>query len=237
MAFISDFLQRGTHAARLALTLDATQAGFRFFETDTLQEFGWDGSGWYQIGTTAGGTPHDLLDGTLDQDTVAGSVVAGDVIVGNTTPKWSRLAVGTPGQLLSPRGSPAVPNWEDELKPLEFIIDGGGATITTGLKGYLIAEQDLTIAQVTLLGDQTGSIEVDLWKCTYADFDAGGTHPVVGDSIVASAPPTITSDVKSQDSTLTGWTTALAQGDIIAYNVNSVTTFQRVTISLRCKRA
>ena len=72
------------------------------------------------------------------------------------------------------------------------------------------------------------TIVVDVWKCTYSQFDAGGTHPVSGDKITASAPPTISSATKSQDSTLTGWTTAFAAGDILAFNVNSATTKTRL---------
>ncbi len=114
-----------------------------------------------------------------------------------------------------------------------FLIDGGGATITTGMKGYIEVPFACTINRNTLLGDQSGSIVVNIWKCTYSQFDAGSTHPVVGDKITASAPPTISTATKSQDSTLTGWTTAVAAGDILAFNVDSVTTMQRVTLSLK----
>lgn len=37
----------------------------------------------------------NLLDGAVHTDTLAGTVARGDVIVGNSTPKWSRLAVGS----------------------------------------------------------------------------------------------------------------------------------------------
>lgn len=119
------------------------------------------------------------------------------------------------------------------VRDITFVIDGGGSTITTGVKGYLIIDFASTITQATLLADQSGSVVVNVWKCTYAQFDAGSTHPVSGDSITASAPPTISTATKSQDSTLTGWTTAISAGDVLAFNVNSVTTCQRVTITLR----
>lgn len=113
------------------------------------------------------------------------------------------------------------------------VIDGGGSVITTGVKGYLAVPFDGTITQATQLADQSGSIVVNVWKCTYAQFDAGSTHPLVGDKITASAPPTISTATKSQDSTLTGWTTTFAAGDVFAFNVDSVTTIQRVTLSLK----
>ncbi len=119
------------------------------------------------------------------------------------------------------------------LAAIEYIIDGGGSVITTGMKGYLQIPFACTISQSTLLADQSGSIVVDVWKCTQAQFDAGATRPVSTDKITASAPPTISSSTKAQDSTLTGWTTSIAAGDILAFNVNSVTTIQRATLALK----
>lgn len=40
-------------------------------------------------------TPHALLDGSINSDTLSGSATRGDVIFGNSTPKWARKAVGT----------------------------------------------------------------------------------------------------------------------------------------------
>lgn len=120
---------------------------------------------------------------------------------------------------------------------LQFIIDGGGAVLTTGVKGYMQVDFAGTITQATLLADQSGSVVVNIWKCTYSQFDAGGTHPVVGDKITASAPPTISGATKSQDATLSGWTTSFAAGDIFAFSVDSVTTIQRVTVDLKVNRS
>jgi hypothetical protein len=128
------------------------------------------------------------------------------------------------------------PTGPAQVNGINFIIDGGGTTIATGLKGYLKVDFACTINQNTLLGDRSGSIVVNIWKCTQAQFDAGATHPVVGDKITASAPPTISSATNSQDSTLTGWTTAIAAGDILAFNVDSVTSMQRVTVDLKVTR-
>lgn len=122
-----------------------------------------------------------------------------------------------------------------QLFGVSFIIDGGGAAIGTGLKGWLHFDFPWTINEVTTLADQTGSIVVDIWKTTYANY-APGTHPVVADSITASAPPTLSSASKAQDSTLTGWTTAVNVDDILAFNVTSASTVQRVSIGLKGTR-
>lgn len=88
-----------------------------------------------------------------------------------------------------------------------------------------------TITGVTLLADAAGDIVIDIWKDTYANFP-----PVNGDSITASAPPTLSSAAKSQDTTLTGWTTSLAAGDILRFNVDSAATVARVTLALALTR-
>jgi hypothetical protein len=115
-----------------------------------------------------------------------------------------------------------------QVTTITFVIDGGGSAIATGIKGDLEIPFGCTINQVTVLGDQSGSIVVDIWKNTYANFP-----PTDADSITASAPPTLSTADKSQDSTLTGWTTSIAAGDILRFNVDSATTVERVTISLK----
>lgn len=122
----------------------------------------------------------------------------------------------------------------DGVKGIEFVIDGNGSVISVSTKGYLEIPFNCTINQATLLADQGGAIVVDVWKCTYAQFDAGGTHPVVGDSITASAPPTIpATGTKAQDATLVGWTTSITAGSLLGFHVNSCTTITRVTLSLK----
>ena len=117
------------------------------------------------------------------------------------------------------------------MASVTFVIDGGGSAITTGVKGDIEIPFACTIEAVTLLADQSGSIVVDIWKDTYANYP-----PTSGDSITASAKPTISSAVKSQNTTLTGWTTSVTAGDTIRFNVDSATTVQRVTVSLKVRK-
>jgi hypothetical protein len=84
-----------------------------------------------------------------------------------------------------------------------------------------------TITAVTLLADASGSIVVDIWKDTYANFP-----PTDADTITAAAVPTISTATKSQDSTLTGWTTSVTAGDVLRFNVDSVTTITRCLVHL-----
>jgi hypothetical protein len=113
-----------------------------------------------------------------------------------------------------------------------FVLDGGGSVLTTGVKGDVEIPFACTITAARLLADQSGSIVVDIWKDTYANFP-----PTDADSITSSAPPTISSATKAEDTTLTGWTTSITAGNILRFNVDSATTVTRVTVSLTCVKS
>jgi hypothetical protein len=114
---------------------------------------------------------------------------------------------------------------------LAFMIDGAGVAIATGVKGDVRIPWASTITKVTTLADQSGSIVVDIWKDTYANYP-----PTVADTITASAKPTLSSATKAEDSTLTGWTTSVTAGDTLRFNVDSATTVTRVTLILEFTR-
>lgn len=123
---------------------------------------------------------------------------------------------------------------------IEYVIDGGGSALTTSTCSYTSGQLCVleipfacTITAARLLADQSGSVVIEVAKTTYSSY-APGTHPVSGDKITASAPPTISSASKSQDTTLTGWTTSVSAGDILGFSVTSATTITRVTVSLTC---
>jgi hypothetical protein len=117
------------------------------------------------------------------------------------------------------------------LAAIEFVIDGGGAAIATGLYGFLDVPFACTINAARLYANQTGTITVDIWVCAYANFP-----PTIANTITASDVPTISSGVDYSDTTLTGWTTSIAAGSVIGYNVTGVTSIQRVTCSLGIAR-
>lgn len=115
-------------------------------------------------------------------------------------------------------------------------LNNGTSALVAGQYMDFVAEYAFTINQVTMLADQSGSVVLDLRKCTYAQFD-DSAHPVSGDSICASAKPTISSAAKSQDNTLMGWTTSVSAGDVIRVYVVSATGITQVTLSLKVTRA
>jgi len=124
-----------------------------------------------------------------------------------------------------------IDDLHDDVKKasIQLIIDGGGSTIVTGNAGDIEVPFDCEIQKVTLLAKESGSIQIDIYNGTYA------SHPP-SSSITASAIPSISSSTKYQDSTLTGWTKSLTGGTILRFNVDSVTTITRCTISLEIKK-
>ncbi len=116
---------------------------------------------------------------------------------------------------------------------IPFVMNNGTVVLATGIQpGNLVVPFACTITEWTLLLDQSGSIVVDIWKDTYANYP-----PTVADTITASAKPTVTTATKGQSSTLTGWTTAIAAGDTLRFNIDSVTSALNATLILKVRRS
>lgn len=109
-----------------------------------------------------------------------------------------------------------------------FVIDGGGIPIVTGIKGFVPIPYPATITGWTLLADVTGSISVDVWKAPFASYP-----PTVANTICGGTPPTLSAALSGQLLTLIGWSTAVAAGDVLGFNVSSTSgTITRVTVMI-----
>ena len=122
-----------------------------------------------------------------------------------------------------------------------YVCDEGGTALSTGVKGYLKVPFSGTITAVELLGysdgsGATGSAEVDIWKCTYAQFDAGATAPTAANSIVGGDYPAIVSGTKYLNTSLGLWSPGVTANDVFAYNLRSNSVFTRLTISMTILR-
>lgn len=171
-------------------------------------------------------TPLTIAQGGTGVSTIG---AAGSLVYSDGT-KQASSSVGSAGQFVVSNGPSGI-TYQTLSASIVYVIDGGGATFSTGVKGFLQIPFNCTITAVSLLADQTGSVVVDIWKDTYANFP-----PTAADSITGAAKPTISASNKSVNSTLTGWTTSITAGDVLAFNVDSATTITRLTITLSVNR-
>lgn len=169
-------------------------------------------------------------DGNWAVPSGTGVSVTGSPANGNLT-KFSGASSITNGDLsgdATTSGTLAV-TLASQFKKRQITVNIGDGVnvISTGIAGDISVPVGCTITKVRMLADQSGSIVVDIWKDTYANYP-----PTVADTITASAKPTISAATKSEDSTLTGWTTSITAGDTLRFNVDSVATITRLALSL-----
>ena len=112
-----------------------------------------------------------------------------------------------------------------------FNIDGGVSAITTGTKIYFKVPFDISINSWELAADQSGSIVIDIWKDTYANFP-----PTVGDTMTGSEKPTLSNQQTNRDTNLTTWNTSVASGDYLVLHVDSATSVIKVNLLLGGRR-
>jgi len=129
-----------------------------------------------------GGAPHDLLSAT-HPDTLSGGPVRGDLIRGNATPKWERLAKGSTNYILKAGASDVA--W-DALLGIGALSAPGGDRIlfyddTAGTVEFLVPSTGLSISGTTLTASQA------LLSATHTDTLADSV--VKGDVVVGNATP------------------------------------------------
>jgi hypothetical protein len=121
-----------------------------------------------------------------------------------------------------------------EVDTINVVIGDGLVVLTTGIKAALRVDFNAVITGsfVHEFDGTTGSVVLDIAKSPAYVVGVAPTFT----SIVASAPPTITSARYAEDTTLTGWTTDIARGDVLRFSVTSITSFTRLLIALRIRR-
>ena len=182
-------------------------------------------------GLTAISNPFTGTSGGLAAFHAAGGAYKITATSGAFSITWDWVGIGTTQEYDLEDLEDYINN-QVELASIGLRIDNGAVVIPTGVNGNLVIPFACTISQWTLLANESGSIVIDIWKDSYANYP-----PTVGDSITASAKPTITTASKGQSSTLTGWNTTLLAGDILRFNVDSVTTIKAVDINITVLRA
>src|SRR5665213_1382651 len=113
------------------------------------------------------------------------------------------------------------------VSAIQFVVDGGGSVPGTGVYGQISLPYNCTIVGWTIVADQSGSAVIDVLRSTYAGFPTTT-------SIAGTDKPTLSTAQKNNDFTLTGWgSTALNAGDELQISLSSVTTCNRLNLTIQ----
>jgi hypothetical protein len=157
VATITDTLEftGGTGVIMSALTYtDGNQAAGKFLTSDVNGLASW---------ATVPSPVNTLLDGTNHSDTLAGAVLEGSIIIGNNTPKWSALAIGANGTVLTSNGITAT--WVAGGADGNGIYDGNGsltASTTVTQAGSDLVFSTTGDSQALFIEGATGFVGVNV---------------------------------------------------------------------------
>lgn len=118
--------------------------------------------------------------------------------------------------------------YSNDIKSVGITVDGGGSVITTGIKGDATVPFNGTITAWYLTSDQVGSVVFDVWKDTFGNYP-----PTVLDTITGTEKPSLVAASSNSDTNLTTWSTNIVSGDVLRFNVDSVSTLTRATLTLK----
>lgn len=169
-------------------------------------------------GTQAASTISDLTEVT--QDVVGAMIVAGSNVSVTYDDVAGALTISASG------GGGSV------VGACQAAFDGGGSDVAVGSACEIRMPYAMTISKVTVLGDAAGSISVDVRVDSLANYP-----PLAGDSIVGASPPQLSGSASSEDSTLSGWTTAIAAGSVLRFVVSACSGIGRATVIIEGVRS
>lgn len=187
-----------THGANLILQGSAnhvTAAGDVFV-------FAWEGGTvWREVARRIAAA-HNLLS-AHHPDTVAGTVARGDVVVGNATPKWARVAAGLGGQLFIVNGSD--PGWATIYQRHKYgnVPDAAvGATVTAGdAQGRIWHSNSQGEVARKLFVDAETAPGASGLPCTWQYGDTNDLDTVSSWTVIATA--TLSSEKSTEQTTMT----------------------------------
>lgn len=159
----------------------------------------------------------------------------GDLFIGSSTPGvGEKLARGAnEGMVLKVVNGLLV--WTEDKFSINIPVGNGQDVIPTGLVAVAVQiPQSCTLEAVRAvsIGGVSGNFQLDIWKCTFANWP-----PTDANSITSSTPVVISSSTKSENTTLTNWTKSFAVGDWLCFYVDSVTSIKCAVVSMTGRKA
>lgn len=123
---------------------------------------------------------------------------------------------------------PGLSGMEDYLThSITIHMDGGASAPSTGVKARWTVTYDTTITGWSLVADAIGDAVIDVKRAAYADFPTTA-------SIAGTDKPTLATAQKNRNlGPLSNWgSVLLVAGDIIEFNLESVTTCKILDLTL-----
>lgn len=109
-------------------------------------------------------------------------------------------------------------------------FDNGNAVLPVGdTKTYYEVRSAGTLIEWALTGNPAGNVVIDVWK-------AAGAIPTAADSITAAAPPFLVGTALGNSAALTGWTTAVAVGDVFGFGIVSAAGITKAVLTLKLQK-
>jgi len=212
---LEDVILRSTRALQPAF--GTVPVGTLYFVTDESVLERNSGIVWESYSGSGGGS------GTVNVD-AAGALDGDGDIVTPLAVKVDGVSIGINGsnELESLGGSAVVTAYH-----LNVVEES--TNITTGIKGIINIPVNCTIIGCRILCRSNINITIDIWKTTYATYPGSQN---VSESICGTPKPTIPAGTKFEDTTLTGWNTALLAGDCLSINVDAISGIRQFTFVL-----
>lgn len=191
-----------------------------------------NGDGTITIAASGGGSSHTLLDGSTHTDTASGTVVRGDIIVGNSTPAWSRMAKGSAYQRLAMNSAGTDPTWMTQPAAIcvPWQVTNPAASGSNVLMTYG-AGNSTGGAFIPIYG---GTIVGFSWRFSTAAHTTGTITFRIRKNGSADSTLVLTSGTSTQNDYTTGTGATFAAGDALQVEYDTSGTWNGTTGSATC---
>lgn len=186
-----------------------------------------NGDGTITIAASGGGSSHTLLDGSTHTDTAAGTVVRGDIIVGNSTPAWSRMAKGTAYQRLAMNSAGTDPTWMTQPAAIcvPWTVTNPAASGSNVLMTYGVGSS----TGGAFIPIYSGTIVGFSWRFSTAAHSTGTITFRIRKNGTADSTLVLTSGTNTQNDYTTGTGTTFAAGDALQVEYDTSGTWNGTT--------